>query len=152
MPLAASPSGGNRNDVTRLPPLPGKVPSVTGLVGRPRRRPDVPFADQGYDHDKYRRPVWDRGIEPMIARRGVPHGPGLGVRRWAVERTIARLHGFRRPRAHAPTRPRVHASTGNDARTADAGPGKVRWRPGRSARRRAGRWPRRRRARGRPAR
>ena len=34
----------------------------------------------------------------MIADRGQPHGSGLGIFRWVVERTIAWLHGFRRLR------------------------------------------------------
>ncbi len=63
-------TGGNRNDVTQLLPLLAKVPSVAGLVGRPRRRPDVVLGDRGYDHDKYRRLVWALGIKPVIARRG----------------------------------------------------------------------------------
>ncbi|MGV9289132.1 transposase [Streptomyces sp. NPDC003719] len=54
------------------------------------------FADRGYDHDKYRRVLWERGIRPMIAERGRPHGSGLDIFRWVVERTISCLHGFRR--------------------------------------------------------
>ncbi|MFD3537019.1 IS5 family transposase [Streptomyces sp. NPDC058661] len=108
IPLAVSLTGGNRNDVTQLLPLLAKVPSVAGLVGRPRRRPDVLFADRGYDHDKYRRLVWAQGIKPMIARRGVPHGSGLGVYRWVVERTIAWLHGFRRLRVRWERRDDIH--------------------------------------------
>jgi transposase len=46
--------------------------------------------------DCYRREVRKRGITPQIARRGTPHGPGLGGQRWVVERTIAWLRGFRR--------------------------------------------------------
>lgn len=82
-------TGGNRNDVTQLMPLLQKVPRVAGPVGRPRRRPDRLQADRGYDHDKYRRLVWVTGVKPVIARRGVPHGSGLCVYRWVVERTIA---------------------------------------------------------------
>lgn len=98
IPLAVSLTGGNRNDVTGLMPLLNKIPPVAGLVGRPSRRPDTLLADRGHDHDKYRRPVWATGVKPVIARRGVPHGSGLGVYRWVVERTIAWLHGFRRLR------------------------------------------------------
>ncbi|MDH6193185.1 hypothetical protein M2168_006303 [Streptomyces sp. CZ24] len=47
--------------------------------GRPRRRPDVVLGDRGYDHDKYRRLVWDLGVKPLIARRGTEHGSGLGT-------------------------------------------------------------------------
>ncbi|ANP51082.1 transposase [Streptomyces griseochromogenes] len=101
-------TGGNRNDVTQLLPLLDKVPAVVGAVGRPRRRPDALLADRGYDHDKYRRLVWRRGIRPVIAERGEPHGSGLGVFRWVVERTIAWLHGFRRLRIRWERRDDIH--------------------------------------------
>jgi hypothetical protein len=55
-------TGGNRNDVTQLVPLLDKIPAVAGVVGRPRRRPDALLADRAYDHDKYRRLLWARGI------------------------------------------------------------------------------------------
>lgn len=58
IPLAASLTGGNRNDVTKMPPLPDRVPAVVGVVGRPGHRPDAFLADRGHDHDhdhdKYR--------------------------------------------------------------------------------------------------
>ncbi|MER6719829.1 IS5 family transposase [Streptomyces halstedii] len=108
IPLAVSLTGGNRNDVTQLMPLLAKIPSVPGVVGRPRRRPDVLLGDRGYDHDKYRRLVWAQGIKPVIARRGVAHGSGLGIHRWVVERTIAWFHGFRRLRVRWERRDDIH--------------------------------------------
>ncbi len=36
-----------------------------------------------------------QGIPTQIARRGQPHGSGIGVTRWVVERTIGWLHNFR---------------------------------------------------------
>jgi len=54
------------------------------------------LADRGYDHDKYRRQVWERGIKPVIARRQTEHGSSLGRYRWVVERTFAWLHNFKR--------------------------------------------------------
>jgi transposase len=72
------------------------VPPVRGRVGRPRKRPDRVIADRGYDHDKYRRLLWQRGIRPEIARRQTEHGSGLGRSRWVVERTFARLHQLKR--------------------------------------------------------
>ena len=39
-----------------------------------------------------------RGIPTLIARRGVPHGSGLGRWRWVVERTLGWLHQFKRLR------------------------------------------------------
>ncbi|MFD3666249.1 IS5 family transposase [Streptomyces sp. NPDC058659] len=108
IPLAVSLTGGNRNDVTQLIPLLKKISSVAGLVGRPRNRPDSLLGDRGYDHDKYRRLVWALGIKPVIARRGVPHGSGLGVHRRVVERTIAWFHGFRRLRIRWERRDDIH--------------------------------------------
>jgi transposase len=96
LPLAFSVTGGNRNDVTQLIPLIDAVPPVRGLVGRPRRRPQRLSADRGYDHDKYRRLLWQRGIKPEIARRQTEHGSGLGRYRWVVERSFAWLHQFKR--------------------------------------------------------
>jgi transposase len=87
-PLAVSVTAGNRHDVTQLIPLLDAVPPVRGLRGRPRSRPKRLFADRGYDYDKYRRLLWKRGIKPLIARRGVAHGSGLGKTRWVVERTL----------------------------------------------------------------
>jgi transposase len=97
-PLAVSLTGGNRHDVTQLMPLLDAIPCIRGLRGRPRKRPRRLFADRGYDYDKYRRLVRARGITPKIARRGTPHGSGLGKTRWVVERTFAWLHQFKRLR------------------------------------------------------
>ncbi|WP_165966096.1 IS5 family transposase [Actinomadura sp. 7K534] len=107
-PLAVSLTGGNRNDVTQLMPLLEAVPPVRGRVGRPRRRPGRLLADRGYDHDKYRRLVRARGIKPVIAHRGAPHGSGLGVHRYVVERTIGLLHWFRRLRIRWEIRDDIH--------------------------------------------
>lgn len=101
-------TGGNRNDVTQLESLLDKIPAIAGQVGRPRRRPDALLADRGYDHDKYRRLLRQRGIRPVIAKRGEPHGTGLGVFRYVVERTIAWLHGFRRLRIRWERRDDIH--------------------------------------------
>ena len=76
--------------------------------GRPRRRPAQLYADRGYDHDSYRRRVRAKGIQPIIGRRGVAHGSGLGVYRWVVEQTIALLHWFRRLRIRWEIRDDIH--------------------------------------------
>ncbi|MGW4203246.1 IS5 family transposase [Streptomyces sp. NPDC004726] len=108
IPLAASLTGGNRNDVTQLMPLIEAVPPVRGRRGRPRRRPDRLYADRGYDHDKYRKQVRAVGITPVIARRGTEHGSGLGVHRWVVEQSFALLHWFRRLRIRWEIRDDIH--------------------------------------------
>jgi len=71
-------------------------------------RPDRLLADRGYDHDKYRRELWARSIEPLIARRGEEHGSGLGAQRWVVERSFAWLHQFRRLRIRWERDPDLH--------------------------------------------
>ena len=92
IPLAWTVTGGNRNDVTQLVPLIERIPPVRGVVGRPRFRPNELVADRGYDHDKHRHLVRERGIRPVIARRQTEHGSGLGRIRWVVKRTFAWLH------------------------------------------------------------
>jgi hypothetical protein len=77
-------------------PLIEAIPPVRGRRGRPRQRPDAAYPDRGYDHDRYRRQVRDKGITPVIVRRGTGHGSGLGTYRWVVEQSIALLHWFRR--------------------------------------------------------
>ncbi|GAX58694.1 IS5 family transposase [Streptomyces olivochromogenes] len=108
IPLAATLTGGNRHDVTQLMPLVHAVPAVKGKRGRPRRRPDVLYADRGYDYDTYRRDVRGLGIRPVIARRGTEHGSGLGVHRWVVEAAFALLHWFRRLRIRWEIRDDLH--------------------------------------------
>jgi transposase len=51
-------------------------------------------ADRGYDHDKYRILLRQRGIRPLISRRGTRDN-NQPVR-WVVEQTLALLHQFRR--------------------------------------------------------
>ncbi|MCF3181410.1 IS5 family transposase, partial [Streptomyces polychromogenes] len=98
IPLAVTLTGGNRHDVTQLLPLLDAIPPIRGLRGRPRCKPRRLYADRGYDFDKYRRLLWRRGINPVIARRGVAHGSGLGKVRWVVERAFAWLHQCKRLR------------------------------------------------------
>jgi transposase len=108
IPLAASLTGGNRNDILQLMPLIEAIPPVRGKVGKPRRRPTTLYADRAYDHDRYRRLAREKRIEPIIARRGTPHGSGLGIHRWVVEQTIALLHWFRRLRIRWEIRDDIH--------------------------------------------
>lgn len=103
MPLAITLTGGHRNDVTQLLPLVDRLSALASWA-----RPDRLLADRGYDHDKYRRELWTRGIEPLIARRGEGHGSGLGRERWVVERSFAWLHQFRRLRIRWERDPDLH--------------------------------------------
>ena len=68
------------------------VPPVRGRPGRPRRRPDQVAGDRAYDARSHRAALRARGIRPVLARRGVGHGSGLGRVRWMVERFFGWLH------------------------------------------------------------
>ncbi len=57
-------------------------------------RPDKLHADKGYDYDKCRKALRERGIQGRIARRGVESSERLGRHRWVVERTHAWIAGF----------------------------------------------------------
>ncbi len=70
------------------------VRPVGGLQGRPRRRPDKLHADKGYDYEKCRKALRERGIQARIARRGVDSSERLGRHRWVVERAHAWIAGF----------------------------------------------------------
>jgi len=48
------------------------------------------------------------GIDPELAKRRTPHGSGLGVFRWVVERTNSWLHQYRRLRVRYDLRDDIH--------------------------------------------
>jgi IS5 family transposase len=52
--------------------------------------------DKGYDDPRCRRALRRRGITPRIARRGIESSQRLGRHRYVVERSLARLAGYRR--------------------------------------------------------
>ncbi len=108
IPLAVRLTSANTNDITALQALVEGIPRVRGKRGRPRHRPQRVQGDRGYDSDKHRAWLRQRGITPVLARRRTPHGSGLGVYRWVVERTLAWLHQFRRLRIRWERRPEMH--------------------------------------------
>ena len=69
--------------------------------GSPRRRPDKLQANKGYDYDKCRKALRERGIQVRIARRGAESSERLGRHRWVVERTHAWIAGFFKLRIHS---------------------------------------------------
>jgi transposase len=98
VPLAIRTAPANASDHRQIIPLVLDFPKVRGKPGRPKEMPDERYADRGYDSDATRWLLAGLGIEPHIARRGTPHGRGLGKVRWVVERTISWLKGLRRLR------------------------------------------------------
>ena len=101
-------TGANAHDVTQLLPLVDSVPAVGCKPGRPRRRFDRIQGDRAYHSEPHRRALRARGTTPVLARRGAPHGSGLGKHRWPVERTLSWLHQNRRLRVRYEKRGDIH--------------------------------------------
>jgi len=108
IPLVARLTAANRHDVTQLLPLVDAIPPVGGCAGRPVRKPGLVQGDRGYDSQPHRNQLERRGIASQLAKRGRPHGSGLGRTRWVVERTLAWLHRFRRLNVRYERRSCVH--------------------------------------------
>jgi transposase len=98
VPLSATATAANVNEVTQVFPALAAMPPVGGKPGPKRRTPKRLQGDRGYDSEPVRQRLRRRGILPILAARGTEHGSGLGVFRWFVERTIAWLHSFGRLR------------------------------------------------------
>ncbi|REG50713.1 DDE family transposase [Paraburkholderia sp. BL6669N2] len=96
IPLAVILSAANRHDITQLDALVDAIPHIRGKRGRPLHKPQIVQGDRGYSSEPHRRRLRERGITPVLAKIGSPHGSGLGKTRWLVERSIAWLHSFRR--------------------------------------------------------
>ncbi|ATE53644.1 IS5/IS1182 family transposase [Actinosynnema pretiosum] len=107
-PLTVAVSAANTHDTTTLTEMLDALPRIAGKPGRPRWRPEVMLADRGYDSAANRKTLRRRRILPLIARRGQPHGSGLGTLRRVVERTLSWLHQYRRLRTRWDHRADLH--------------------------------------------
>ena len=101
-------TGANCNDITQLLPLLEALQPIQGKSGRPRQRPVAVQGDRAYDSQPHRDELQRRGIKPLLAKRRVPHGSGLGKSRWVVERSFAWLHDLRRLRVRYERRADIH--------------------------------------------
>jgi transposase len=99
IPLAATVTAANVNEVTQVSQVLAAMPPVGGKPGPQRQKPDRLQGDTGYDSGPVRQLLRWLGIVPVLGERGRGHGSGLGVFRWFVERTIAWLHAFGRLRS-----------------------------------------------------
>ncbi len=108
VPLAGRVTAANVNDVTMVQELVEAIPPVAGKPGRPRHRPERVQADRGFDAEAHRHWLRAHHMEPVLAKRGTPHGSGLGKTRWVVERTLAWVHQFRRLRVRWERRGDIH--------------------------------------------
>jgi transposase len=98
VPLNATTTAANVNEVTQVLNVLVNVPPVGGKPGPKRQLPERLQGDRGFDSDPLRAVLRWMGITPILAKRNTEHGTGLGVKRWFVERTISWLHSFGRLR------------------------------------------------------
>jgi transposase len=98
IPLNATTTAANVNEVTELLHVLVTMPPVGGKPGPDRQLPDRIQGDRGYDSEPLRVLLRWLGVTPVLAKRRTEHGSGLGVHRWFVERTISWLHSFGRLR------------------------------------------------------
>lgn len=84
------------------------IPPVGGKPGRPRQRPDLVQGDRAYGSAAHHHWLRGKGITDRLARKGWPHGSGLGKTRWVIERSLSWLHQFRRLRIRYERRDDIH--------------------------------------------
>ena len=108
IPLSAQVTAANVHDSRQLQPLLQAIPALSGRPGRPRQRPEAVQGDRAYGSRAHHRWLHSLGIVDGLARKGWPHGSGLGKTRWVVERTLSWLHQFRRLRIRYERRADIH--------------------------------------------
>lgn len=108
IPLSVQVTAANVHDSRQLQPLVLAIPALRGKIGRPRHRPEVVQGDRAYGSRAHHRWLHGLGITGRLARKGWPHGSGLGKTRWVVERTLSWLHQFRRLRIRYERRADIH--------------------------------------------
>lgn len=98
IPLSATVTAANVNEVTQVFDVLTKMPDVGGKPGPKRQKPERLQGDGGFDSEPVRQLLRWLGITPVLGKRGREHGSGLGTLRWYVERTLSWLHQFGRLR------------------------------------------------------
>ena len=106
IPLSANVSAANVHDVQRL--LWTAVTCPLSDYGQEDHLPQRLLGDRAYHSQDHEAILYWMGIEPVFARRGQPHGSGLGKQRYVVERTIAALHQNRRLKIRYENRSELH--------------------------------------------
>ena len=92
IPLAAVPAPANRHDSPLLAPTLDRTLAILDTLGPRPAQPTV-HLDAGYDSDKTRTTLAERGLAGQIAHKGTP-APIQASGRWPVERTHAWGNNF----------------------------------------------------------
>lgn len=108
IPLSATVTAANVNEITELFRLLTDMPPVGGKPGPKRQRPKRLQGDRGYDSEPARQLLRWLRITPVLGKRKTEHGSGLGVFRWFVERTISWLHAYGRLRRRLDRLTQIH--------------------------------------------
>jgi transposase len=98
IPLNATVTAANVNDVTQVLDLLVNKPAVGGKPGPQRELPERLQGDTGYDSEPLRVLLRWLGITPVLGKKGREHGSGLGKSRWFAYQPIAWFHSFGRLR------------------------------------------------------
>lgn len=108
IPLVIRHTAANVGDITMLLELVDAIPILPSSDGSLRNRPEKLHGDKGYDSNRHRQELTDRGILHRLGRRRIDPGVHLGKYRWVVERTLAWLKGYRRMRIRYERRADIH--------------------------------------------
>ena len=108
IPLAASVTAANVNDITEMAPRFNEMPAVAGKVGHPKKKPEALQGDRASDAEPHRQGLAPMGIEPVWPEKGIDDQSGLGETRWPVERTLSWVHQNRRLRIRYERRADIH--------------------------------------------
>jgi len=108
IPLAIRHTAANVNDITMLLEMVDAIPALPDKDGKLRNRPDKVHGDKGYDSNKHRLALQQRGIIPRLGRRRIDKGKRLGKHRWVVERTLAWTNRYRRLKVRYERRADIH--------------------------------------------
>jgi hypothetical protein len=90
IPLHVVPAGANRHDAPLLPATLTGLDTVTAFTDA---KPGPLQLDQGYAGAPTRTLLKERGVDGVIARKGIP-APRQAGTRWTVERTHSWMNGY----------------------------------------------------------
>jgi transposase len=108
IPLVIKHTGANVGDITMLLEMVDAIPFLPGPDGQLHHRPKKLHGDKGYDSNKHRKALEERGIIHRLGRRRIDQGVHLGKHRWVVERTLSWLNRYRRLRVRYERRSDIH--------------------------------------------
>jgi transposase len=96
LPLIVTTTPANIRDEVPFIGMLDTIPPIKMPSGQRRHRPLAAVGDRGYGFPWIIAQVTQRRIKSFLARRGSPHGSGMGRVRYVIERTMSWIDNFRR--------------------------------------------------------